>query len=173
MTTTTDRVALTAAVQRLAADLRRAQRDVSLLQRLKAAEANAKRIAAELQAAQDELAAANAAEMQAKRAEAYAKFLDITVSQAVAEGPMGGALHAPYVITVTAKTFNGYETVPSTLTYNGFNGLPSDAFGYLVEVHPEQVPSAIRELAPDDLYEAFGRYFTALRRGYMSTAIAA
>jgi hypothetical protein len=169
MTTTTDRVALTAAVQRLAADLRRAQRDVSLLQRLKAAETNARRIAAELQAAQDELAAANAAEMQAKRAEAYAKFLDIAVSQ---HGTDPGALDQSFVITVTAKTFNGYQTVPSTLTFNGFAGLPSDAFGYLVECHPERVPAVIRDLAPD-LYEAFGLYFTALRRGYMSTPVAA
>jgi hypothetical protein len=173
MTTTNDRVALTAAVERIAADLRRAQRDVALLQRLKDAEATTKRLTAELQEAQDALTAANVAELQAQRAAAYSRFIDITVSKAVIEGPMGGVLHTPYLITVTAKTFNGYESVPEVLTFNGFKGLPSDAFGYLIEVHPEEVPAAIRELAPDDLYEAFGRYFAALRRGYMSIPAAA
>ena len=41
MTTTTDRVALTATVKRLGAELIRAQKDVALLQRLKNAEADA------------------------------------------------------------------------------------------------------------------------------------
>lgn len=74
MTTTTDRVALTAAVERLGAELTKAQQDVALLQRLKNAEADAKRLALELRTAQEELALANTAEVQTHRAAAYASF---------------------------------------------------------------------------------------------------
>lgn len=82
MTTTTDRVALTATVERLGAELTKAQQDVALLQRLKNAEADAKRLALELRAAQEELVQANVDAAQAQRAAAYAAYKDITVTSA-------------------------------------------------------------------------------------------
>lgn len=170
MTTTTDRVALTATVERLGAELIQAAQDVALLQRLKNAEADAKRLAVELRAAQEELVLANTADVQAHRAAAYASFKDITVSSSGASD--AGILDTAFVITVTGLTYNGWETVPEVLTYSGFRTLPREAIGYLLEIHPEQIPAKIKALAPGDNYEAFDRYFGALRRGYLTAAAA-
>lgn len=169
MTTTTDRAALTATVERVGAELIQAAQDVALLQRLKNAEADAKRLAVELRAAQEDLVQANAAEVQAHRAAAYASFKDITVSGGAADVSL---LDTTFVITVTGLTYNGWETVPQILTYSGFRTLPSQALGYLLEVHPEQIPAKIKALAPGDNYEALDRYFAALRRGYLTQAAA-
>jgi hypothetical protein len=167
--TTTDRVALTATVERLGAELIQARQDVALMQRLKNAEADAKRLAVELRTAQEELVQVNTAEVQAHRAAAYASYKDITVSGGAADASV---LDTTFVITVTSLTYNGWETVPEILTYSGFRTLPREAVGYLLEVHPEQIPAKIKALAPGDNYEAFDRYFTALRRGYLTTAAA-
>lgn len=167
MTTTTDRETLTATVERLGAELNQALQDVALLQRLKTAEADADRLAIELRAAQEELIQANVTAVQEKRAAAYANYQGITVSSGAGIG-----LHSSFTIQVTKLTYNGRESVPVTHTVNGFAGLPPQDFGYLIDVHPEQIPSFIKALAPGDIYEAFSRYFVSMKRGYLSTAAA-
>lgn len=169
MTTTTDRVALTATVERLGAELTQALEDVALLQRLKSAEDDAKRLAIELRTAQEELVGANVAALQAERAGSYLNFRDITISSA----GLATGLHTNFVINVTRLVFNGRDSVPTVVTHTGFLALPSDAFGYLIDMHPELVPSFIKALAPDDLYEAFHRYFLGIKRGFIATAAAA
>ena len=167
-TNTPDRAELTAAVQRIAAELKRAQKDLVLLQRLKDAEANAKRLGAELEKAQADLIEASAAALAAKRAEAYAHFQDIKITTAGS----GSILDLHFPITLTRSAFNGFDTVRTTFNYPGFIGLPHDVFPYLIEVHPERIPTAIMALSPDDPWEAFDRYFAAKRRGYLNTAAA-
>lgn len=168
MTTNTDRETLTATVERLGAELNQALQDVALLQRLKTAEADADRLAIELRTAQEALVQATVTAVQEQRAGAYLAFKDITVSSA----GLKTGLHTSFTIRVTKLAFDGRESVPVIYTHTGFLGLPSDAFGYLIDVHPEQVPASIAALAPGDLYEAFNRYFVSLKRGYLSTAAA-
>lgn len=162
---------LVSAVERIGAELEQAQRDVALLQRLKAAEANAERLAAELRKAQDELAEAMAAEVRARLDAKFAGFHDITVTESNPHNS-SGVLQTAFGITVTRQSFNGYGEAPETFTYAGFRALPSDALEYLVVKHPERIPASIMELAPNDPEEAFGAYFMGLRRGYLSVRTA-
>lgn len=172
MTNHTDRAALVATVERLGAELQQARQDVALFQRLKASEADAKRLALDLRAAQDELTEALTADHQAEQDARFAGFLDITVREHM---PFNGSgvLQLAFSITVKREAFNGYETVPEVLSFGGFQQLPSDAFGYLIEKHPERIPESIMELAPGDPYAAFDRYFNALRRGFLAVRSAA
>lgn len=168
MTNTTDRAALVAAVERLGAELEQAKADVALLQRLKGAEADAKRLTTELRAAQDDLATAMADATKARYEAEFAKFRDITITEE--EGKGIGPLHTTYTTTVTAVSFDG-ATHEGEQTYVGFIGLPSDAMRYLIEKHPERIPASIMALGCDP-YEAFDTYFAGMRRGYLITPAA-
>jgi hypothetical protein len=163
----THQAELVATVERIAIELDKASEDVALLQRLKAAEANAKRLVVELAEAQDALAEAAAADVIANRDAALAHFQDIRITDESAD-PAASILHRAYRITVTQLAYNGYENLPQTYTYQGFAGLPSDALTYLMLRHPERVPEQIRELAPDDVWQAYNIYTIGLRRGYMT-----
>jgi len=164
MTNHTDRAALVSAVERLGADLEQAKADVALLQRLKDAEANAKRLAGELRAAQDELSTAIAEATEAKREAEFAKFKDITVTEEQGNG--SSVLHSSFTIVVTALSFDG-ATHEEQRTYIGFGQLPGDALSYLIEKRPDRIPASITALSPNDPYEAFDTYFAGLRRGYL------
>ena len=169
--TTDTRAELVATVERIGAQLQDARQDVALLQRLKAAEADAKRLALELRAAQDELAEAMTAEIEAQRDARFKGFLGITITEKVSENATS-VLHRAFNITVQRAAFNGYESVPEELTFGGFQQLPGDALHYLIERHPERIPASIADLAPNDPYGAFVAYFSGLRRGYLSVRAA-
>ena len=167
-TTTQNRAELVATVERIATELQDARQDVALLQRLKAAEADTKRLSFELSTAQDELAEALTADFQTQQNAKFASFLDITVTET---GAVAG-LHRAFNITVKRLSFNGYENIPQEHTFGGFRALPSDALHYLIEKHPERIPASITDLAPNDPYAAFDAYFTGLRRGFLSVRAA-
>jgi hypothetical protein len=162
---------LVSAVERIGAALQQAREDVALLQRLKTAEENAERLATELRAAQDELAEVMAADFKAKQEARYAGFLDITVTEHTPHNATG-VLQMVFKTAVTRETFNGYENVPEVRTYTGFQQLPNEAFGYLIERHPERIPDSIKALAPNDPAEAFDIYFMGLQRGYLTARAA-
>lgn len=160
----THQAELVASVERIAADLHQANQDVARLRRLKAAEADAKRLTNELQAAQDALSEANASWVLARREAAIAHFRDITVTRT---GDEAGVLHGKYLITVTQVQWDGHEQIV-TRTYTGFDSLPSDALSYLLNRHPDRVPAAIMALAPGEPWRAVEAYSVALRRGYLT-----
>jgi hypothetical protein len=164
MTTPQDRAALADTVARLTSELESAEGDVALLQRLKAAEAEAKRLTAELATAKAALAEADVAAEQAARSAIYAPFEGITVE----ERGDGHILHKQFFIHVNRKEFDGYEDTPQTRTYQGFQALSADAFSYLIERQPEQIPGSIMALSPGDPWDAFDQYITAKRRGFLS-----
>lgn len=163
MTEQLDRAALVAAVERLGADLEQAKADVALLQRLKDAEGNVKRLTAELAKAQDELTNELANATQARRKAEFAKFRDITVTEDQGRGI--GPLHATYKITVKAMSF-GERAEETEQEWIGFNGLPTDVLHYLIDQHPERIPASIMALGSDP-YEAFDTFFAGKRRGYL------
>lgn len=171
MTNTTDRVALMADVERISAELRRAQRNLATLERLKSAEADAKRLSAELEAAQAALVEANVAAVEDHRTAAFAAFKDIVVTT-VRDDRKPDILGTTFSIVVTKDEYDGRDMVSQTRTYSGFNALPSDAFSYLLEMHPDRIPADILALDPSDPYDAFGRYFGAKRRGYLTSPAA-
>jgi membrane-bound lytic murein transglycosylase len=166
MNITNEQAQLVAKVQDLGAQVEQARADAALLRRLKAAEANEKRLTADLRAAQEELAEANATQIAAESEARFSLFRDITVvEKEPKEGP--GIQHMQYEITLTQMRWDGRESQAIPQVYRGWDTLPEHALEYLIEKFPERVPSSIRALNPDDLGNAFGRYFGAKRRGFM------
>lgn len=162
--TNPDRADLAVTVSRLTSELEQAEADLALLQRLTAAEANAKRLRSELANAKADLTKATAAAEAAEREALLAPFQGITVE----ESGDGHILHKQFLIHVTRNEFDGIEERPRTRTFHGFGALPIEAWSYLIERKPEQIPGSIMALAPDDPWLAFDRYIDAKRRGYLS-----
>jgi hypothetical protein len=156
---------LMADVQSASAALEIAQADVALMQRLRTAEADAKRLTAELEIAQHALIEANTDAVLVARSAAFANFEDITVTQDDRSG--GHILHLGFNIEVTRKAWDGRTTGTETVSYNSFTALPRDVLAYLIEVHPDRIPAGIMALAPNNAHDAFQEYFMGQRRGYM------
>ena len=167
----TNRYELTRRVEELNAALAQAQEDVALLERLTAAKATAKRLSAELAEAQEKLSIAMADEVQARREAAYASVKAIQID----EGNLGeGVLGRTFKITLTRCQWNGYESAPVTTVVAGFDALPDDAWGYLLNVRPDLIPASIMALSPEgDARDAFNTYFTGMKRGYIASRSAA
>jgi hypothetical protein len=164
MNITDEQHELVAKIETLGAQLDTARADVALLRRLKAAETEEKRLAAELRAAQEALAEANAAAIQAQQDARFALFRDVKVIERVPlEGP--ALTHMQYEITVTRIQYDGRESVPTTQVFRDFRYLPDNTLDYLIEKHPDRVPASIRALDENDLWNAFDRYFVIKKRG--------
>lgn len=170
---TTNTAVTTARVERAAENLFRIERelkeaeaDVALLERLKKAEDRAKSLRAERTAASDKLTAARDAEDKARKANRFAAFQSIEVRDRI---PGEGLLRSSFEITYSRLTYdmNANASYPQSFTVMGFKGLPDDAFAYLLYAHPEKVPAKIMALAPNDPQLALERYFVALRRGFV------
>lgn len=107
-----------------------------------------------------------------RAAEAYeAQFAGISnlrVTEGHTDAPEG-LLGKPFIITWTAPVWNPYlaQSEPGEHSVNGFQGLPENVLLYLIEKAPEQIPAAIRALAPGDPGEALGRYFLGRNRGHL------
>lgn len=167
--TDTEKAELVASVEALASQLDEARQNVATLQRLKTAELDVERLAIELEAAQSALAKGMADAVCTQRKAQFAGFIDITVIET--PDPMNSSvLSTTFVIAVTRRSFNGYQSVPTTITYPSFKQLPPDAFNYLLEKHPERVPASIMALRPGDAWNAFNTYFVGLKRGYLTAS---
>ena len=162
--------AIEARINTLLDELDAAHADVELLRRLKDAEANSKKLSADLTQARKELADALAEIAKAKADARFANFRDITVTEI--RGDKGSnVLGYAYTITVTKAANHGQGEFEQVLTFPGFKAIPEDALSYLIERHPERIPVAIRELG-EDVYEAFDTYFAGMRRGFINKAVA-
>jgi hypothetical protein len=157
--------ALVERVEDLASALREAQEDAALLERLSQAKAEVKRLAPLLETAQAELSEAMASEVETRRAAAYANIKDIKITEG---STTEGLLSRPFTITYVRNQWDGRETVQVTNTVAGFGSLPDEAWGYLLNVRPDQVPASILSLSPTgDAWEAFNEYFTSQKRGWV------
>lgn len=138
--------ALVERVEELTAALQQAQEDAALLDRLSKAKAEIKRIAPELEAAQETIAEAMAAEVAERRASVYASFKDIRV---VEKNTGEGLLSRTFEITYVCDQWDGRESAPVSHTIVGFRALPDAAWGYLLNVRPDQIPACILALSPE------------------------
>lgn len=157
-------------VEDLTSALVQAQEDVALLERITKAKAETKRLAVELEAAQEALAEAMAAEVQERREATHSDFKDITVTE---RNTGEGLLHRIFEITYVRTQWNGWESAPVTHTCIGFGSLPDEAWGYLLNARQDQIPLSILSLSPTaDPWEAFNTYFTGMKRGWLSAPVA-
>jgi hypothetical protein len=155
---------------RIMAELSEAQADVALLERLKGAQARVTKLTAEQEAAVTTQNKALHAEEKAKESARFVGFQGINV---VDKGADKDVLSSTFEITYTRLTWDmdANASRPTPHTVSGFSGLPSLAFQYLLERHPDKIPDKIMRLAPGDPSAAFGRYFDGMRRGYLTGSL--
>lgn len=167
--TNANTAALLERVEDLTSALVQAQEDFALLERITKAKAETKRLAVELEAAQEALAEAMAAEVQERREATYAGLKDITITE---RNTQEGLLGRTFEITYVRDQWDGYGSTPVEHVVNGFGSLPDEAWGYLLNVRQDQIPLSILALSPTaDPWDAFITYFTGLKRGWLSAPV--
>ena len=152
-------------------NLEGARADVALLQRLKDAQANAKRLTLELQATQEVLASALADERNAKLEAEFANIRKMAISTSVPpEDRTAGVLKTTFAVTYETLSYD-YQTrqnVWRTVSAPGINYLQARELAYLTQAKPELIPQCIVDLAPGQPAEAVSRYIQAMSRGYLT-----
>jgi hypothetical protein len=145
--------------------------DAATFKRMSEAAKDTAQLAKELSAANEEQATLALAETQAEKAAVYARFREMTVTVRTPEGETPSAIGSRYNITYEQLAYDIHTRRSdfAQRTVNGFAALGDEAYDYLIECKPEAIPLAIIDLAPGDPREAFGRYFIAMRRGYLSS----
>lgn len=148
----------------ITADLADANADAAVYARLKAASTRAETLAEAQTKALAEQDAALSAEATAKAA---ARFANISGIEILDTTPDEHVLGTSFRITYKSGKYDMYggKSVQIPTTSTGFNSIPSLVLAYLIEVHPEKVPSKIMALAPGNPNAAFEVYFAGLRRG--------
>lgn len=166
MTTVTPAHTSAANLDRITADLAAAQADADLLERLKSAGDRLKRLTAEHDKAAADHRKAVASEAKAAEANRFAGISNIRVAES--PNSLGeNVVRSSWTISYTKPAWDGYVTAPREHSVDGFSVLPSDVLDCIIEKCPERIPAKIMALAPDDAGEAFGRYFLAMKRGYV------
>jgi len=148
----------------ITADLAGAKADAAVYARLKAANTRVETVAEAQTKALAEQDAALSAEATAKAA---ARFANISGIEILDSTPDEHVLGTSFRITYTSGRYDMYggKSVQIPTSSTGFNSIPSLVLAYLIEVHPEKVPSKIMALAPGNPNAAFEAYFAGLRRG--------
>lgn len=156
-------------VTTLTRQLEEAEADLALYQRLTTSEERVKVLTRDLQIAKEAEAKAEEAEAKAAHEARFKGLSNIRVSAAQSPG-QSGPLWMNFTITYTKVAhdpWSGME-LPQVHTAHSFAELPRVVLDYLMEEHPEQIPSEIMALAPGDPYTAFATYFAGRRRGYLN-----
>lgn len=149
--------------------MNKAREDAALFERLRAAGTEASRLAKRADELTGALSKAEADEAKAEREALFAKYGGITVTaseKSVGSGTIGATWTITYKRLSYASHLNTSVMVERSCV--GFEALDPDTFRYLIEKHPQQIPEAIKALAPGDIDAAFHRYFVARKRGYLS-----
>ena len=143
------------------------RKDVALLARLKTSEAKALSLTTELGEAQAALPIALQDEYRASRELYFAGIQSVSV---IDKTPEDSVIGSAYGITVTrlATDFATSRNLMTDFGYNGFEGMPQEAYHYMLEKQPSAIPAKIMALASNDPQAAFNVYFAAKRRGYLS-----
>lgn len=171
MTKTADTTTLEEATDHLTtvtAALEEAQRLVALGRAIADAPATAKRLLAEVAAAQEALAQRSADLMAAERAARFKGIRDIRIETERCGND--SALSNRYTAIYIRDTYDPSirKSYPQEHRANGIFALPDEVYQYLIEVRPEAIPSEIMALDPTSAAHALKAYFVALRRGYMT-----
>lgn len=167
MTTNTDRSLIaTAELARITADLDAALEDVALLERLKSAADRVSRLTAEKEKAIKARDKALSAEAKAAEENHFARISDVDVTEHPETVPEN-VIRSSFTITYTRLTWDGWASRPAQHSVTGFGILPPDVLEYLIERRPERIPPKIMALAPDNPRDAFRRYFSSQRRGFI------
>jgi len=165
MTNTMTRSRIAAAnLDRIASELREAEADVALLERLKSATDRVNRLTAEHAKAIKEQDKAAAADVKEAKSARLAGISDVTVTEHP-DTQREHVLRASFTIHWTKPTWNGRSNPPTKHSMTGFGACPPEVLEYLIERCPERIPSKIMALAPDHPREAFRTYFRGLKRG--------
>lgn len=162
---------LTERVTSTTEQLNAANADVALLQRLKDAEANTKRLTRELTDTQRDLATAIADEYAAKQKTAFANIRNMTITaSAPADEPNPGLLKMTFTVNYEALSYDysSRQNLWRSVSAIGIRHLPAKELAYLTEAKPEIIPHLIMELAIGNPAEAVSRYIQGLQRGYLT-----
>jgi len=167
MTNTIARSRIAAAdLDRINLDLAAAQADLDLLERLKSAGDRVARLTAEQGKATKERDKALAAEAKAAEATRFAHISDVQVTEHP-ETVRENVIRSSFTITYTRVAWNGFTSAPAQHSVTGFGILPPDVLDYLIDRCPERIPAKIMALSPDNPRDAFRRYFSSQRRGFI------
>ncbi|ODP36198.1 hypothetical protein [Sphingomonas turrisvirgatae] len=147
--------------------LAQANADAALHERLIAAKAEATRLRKVCDGLTAELSQAQAAEAKAVIAKFEAGNRNFRVER-VQHDQRKGIAHDRFVITWERLCYdmNAHDSVWQDQTIDGFAVLPDDVMQYILRHKPQVIPADILALAPDDPFEAMGRYLTGKARGY-------
>jgi hypothetical protein len=149
-------------LDRITVELDVAREDLALLERLKSAHDRVNRLTTEREKAIKERDRALAAEAKAVKAKRFAGITDLRVSETHTGEHV---LRSSWTIQWTKPAWDGRATLPRQHSCEGFGGLPTDVFDYLIEERSDLIPAKIMALDPSDARKAFHRYFLGLRRG--------
>jgi hypothetical protein len=153
-----------------ARELQQAQADAVLFERLSKAKNEVtmlKKVGADLTAGLND---ALAEEAKVERELAKAKFRNLRIA-AEFPGRGTGALHATFTIKWEGPRWN-YQTGVTDWSTFGVLGFPAllanypEVFSWMMQFHPDALPSLILELGDGDAEAAMDRYLVAMRRGY-------
>lgn len=145
-------------------DLADANVDAELYARIKAGSARSDALTIRLTEAIEQQ---DTALKQEAKVKAAARFANISGIDIVDNTPDEHVLGTSFRITYKSGRYDMYggKSVQIPTTSTGFKSIPSLVLAYLIEVHPEKVPSKIMALAPGNPNVAFEAYFAGLRRG--------
>lgn len=152
-------------ISALTDSLNKAREDAALFDRLKSAATTASSLWKRVDELTVHLAKAESNETEAAREAIFSQFDGIAVSSERDAGILGTNWTIAYKRLGFVSHLNA--SVMQEHVCRGFEALEGHAFRYLLEKHPQQIPEAIKALAPGDINAAFERYFVARQRGYL------
>lgn len=167
MTTNSDDIR--ARIAAASAELRRAQDDAALYDRISKAKAKI----APLQKQTNELTSALNDALADEAKAAVVKFEGTFRNLSINRQPnpkRSGLIHD--IITISydrlAWHTSAHESIWTPVSVDGFVYLDPEMLHYILASRPDLIPADIKALAPGNVFEAFDRYITAKSRGYMS-----
>lgn len=165
MTTTSDsiREQLTA----ISIELRQAQDDTALYDRISKAKAKAAsltKLASELTSALND---ALAAEAKQALQTFESRFRDLVVTRRPSDGLTPGLANDMFTISYEqlAWHYDAHENLWTPVSVGRFADVEPRMLAYMLEHRPDLIPDDLKALCPGDVFEAMDRYFTAKSRG--------
>jgi len=149
-------------IDTLSADLAKVNATIDLIG--KPAETKAKQISAALDDAKERFAVAITDQATEERNQRLSRFSDMRVETRAGDNLCTTTFEIHYMQNTWDMALK--ESIPKPHKCNGFAGLSSDAYEYLLAVKPEAIPAEIMALAPGKPEEAMSVYMAGKARGY-------
>lgn len=163
-------------VTKIEVELKEAQADIDLAERLKTAKTRASQLSKDLEVAKAAETKAEAARAKAARDSRLSGLSNIRVRPELRKDAAltetYSLLHEVFRINWTQTRWSTMEQrpVPHNFECLGFDALPANVLEYLIEEQPQEIPAEIAALRPDNPNEAFSEYLLAKRRGHFRSA---